>query len=326
MNTYGMTNPIQVAVVAFDGISVFHLSVPCLVFHDAFLGEDSPFQLGVTGIGQTQLETAGPLGVSLSGNIQTLETADIIVIPGWPNAEHAAPTTLIDKLRKAYDRGATLVGLCLGACVLAQTGLLDGKRATTHWQATDRFSKKYPNVWFDPHPLYVDEGRLITSAGTAAALDCCLHIVRTRVSSELATRLARNMVTAPYRFGGQKQYIPKPLPESHRTESVINSMMDHILTTLHEPHSLESLAERCAMSRRTFTRHFKAVTGSSFGQWLLHQRLSFSQQLLEQTQENISRVAELAGFGSENAFRQHFKQQFSVSPRQWRTTHSEQTF
>lgn len=320
MNT--ANRPIRVVILSFEGISAFHLAVPNLVLHDAFVGIDNPFILDTVDLGALDTEVVNqPL---TSRQIQLLAQAELIIAPSWPDVAQPAPEALLPQLRSAYSRGATLVGLCLGACVLAQTGLLDGRRATTHWGVAEAFAKRYPEVGLDPNPLYIDEGQLVTSAGIAAALDCCLHLVRTRVGGEVATHLSRIMVTAPYRFGGQQQYIPAPMPSRALPKTELSVVLDEVLANLDASYTLDEVAKRCAMSRRSFTRHFKARMGTSFQQWLLSQRLHHSQKLLESTNGAIPQIAELSGFGSESVFRKHFKQAFSVSPTQWRATFSGQ--
>ncbi|MEZ8886214.1 GlxA family transcriptional regulator, partial [Vibrio sp. 10N.247.311.13] len=212
------------------------------------------------------------------------------------------------------------VGLCLGSYVLACAGVLDGKRATSHWAFTEQFQQQFPKVNFDPNPLFVEHETIITSAGVAASLDCCLHIVRRLCGSELANDLARKMVTAPSRTGGQQQYIPAPVNIKPLTETSISLVIELVEQSLNQCHSLDEVAERCAMSKRTFTRQFKSTYGCTFGEWLQNRRLVFSQRLLETTKLSIPQIAEQAGFGSDSVFRKHFKSAFHVSPIQWRTT------
>ncbi|WP_394200341.1 GlxA family transcriptional regulator [Shewanella waksmanii] len=309
----------HVAIVAFEGISAFHLSVPCMVFQDAFVEQKPRFKLSLCSIDSVDLHSISGFGLHISDDSLTaLDQADIIIVPSWPNALPTPPQHLIDSLIKAHQRGALLVGLCLGAFVIAHTGLLDGKAATTHWALCQRFSQQFPAINIDSQPLFIDQQQIITSAGIAASLDCCLHIVRKLCGSELAAELARVMVTAPYRSGGQQQYIPTPIAEAASSNSALAKVMEQIEQQLNQPHNLESVAKRCAMSRRTFTRHFKAAYGCTFGYWLLNRRLIFSQQLLESSNYSIARVAEHAGFGSESVYRKHFKAAFALSPSQWR--------
>ncbi|WP_286339479.1 helix-turn-helix domain-containing protein [Ferrimonas sp. YFM] len=314
------TTPLKVALVAFDGISAFHLSVPCLVFQDGFLGQPCPFDLTICSPEGPNLETSSGFAVRINRSIDAIDCADIIVIPSWPNALPPPPTPLIDKLKSAHQRGALLVGLCLGAFVIAETGLLDGQTATTHWAFVEQFSQRFPKVTFDSQPLFIEHPQLITSAGTAASLDCCLHVVRRFCGSDVTSQLARVLVTAPFRSGGQQQYIPSPIAPRPEQATSVSKVVEQVEQELNQSHSIETMAKRCAMSRRTFTRQFKASYGCTFGEWLLTQRLKLSQQYLEKGERSIAQVAELAGFGSESVYRKHFKAAFDVSPSQWRAT------
>ncbi|QLE84832.1 helix-turn-helix domain-containing protein [Shewanella sp. Scap07] len=308
----------RIAVIAFEGISAFHLSVPCMVFQDAFVDQSPRFKLTICSATDSDLQSSSGFGIHIDQDINALKTADIVIVPSWPNDLPAPPKSLIDGLIAAHQRGAMLVGLCLGAFVIAHTGLLDGKAATTHWALCQRFSQQFPNINVDSQPLFIDQQQIITSAGIAASLDCCLHIVRKLCGSELASQLARVMVTAPYRSGGQQQYIPTPISSQRQISSSLAQVMERIEQQLAQPHSIDSVAALCAMSRRTFTRRFKAAYGCTFGYWLLNRRLIYSQQLLEQDKHSIALIADLAGFGSESIYRKHFKAAFALSPSQWR--------
>ena len=312
----------KVALIAFDGISAFHLSVPCLVFQDIFVYRKALFELEMYSVSGDRIRSSSGFDIELAQNPEAIAQADIVIIPSWPDTLPEPPETLITAIKQAYQRGALLAGLCLGAFVLAKTGLLDGKTATTHWAFLESFSQRFPNVHFDSGPLFIDHGQLITSAGTAASLDCCLHIVRQLHGSDVASQIARMMVTAPFRAGGQQQYIPTPIPERPEQASSLSVVIEQISLHPELAYSIDEVAERCAMSRRTFTRQFKATYGCTFGEWLLNQRLKFSQQLLENTSYPVSQIAGMAGFGSESVYRKHFKKAFHVSPSRWRDSFS----
>ena len=245
--------------------------------------------------------------------------ADIVVVPYWQHVLERPPQTLLDSLVQARDNGAEIVGLCLGSFVLAWAGLLDGKRAATHWEFEHQFQSLFPHVQLDINALYVDDGNIITSAGTAAALDCCLYIIRQRFGSVVANQIARRMIVPPYREGGQAQFIAQPVPKDTR-DGRINCLIDYLQQHITEPHSLDSLAEVVSMSRRTLTRHFIKATGMSVSDWLTAERLRRSQILLEAGNMPIERVAELVGFNSAVTWRQQFKARFGVSPAEWRKT------
>ena len=228
-----------------------------------------------------------------------------------------APPELLDTLRAAHQRGATVVGLCLGAFVLAEAGLLDGRPATTHWHLAPAFAERYPKVRLDADVLYVDDGSVLSSAGTAAGLDCCLHLMRRLCGAEVANRAARRMVVAPHRQGNQAQFIAQPVRTVVRGDR-ISELLDWVGHHLDETHSLDSLAERARMSRRTFTRHFREATGTTVGRWLQGQRLAFAQRLLETTQRPIDLIAVEAGFGTALSMRQHFTAALATSPSAYR--------
>ncbi|WP_326534742.1 GlxA family transcriptional regulator [Pseudorhodoferax sp.] len=306
----------RVAVVAFDGISPFHLSVPCVVFGEA-LAPHSPFELQVCAAEPAPLRTRAGFALTGLRPLRTLQQADVVVVPSWRNVDEHPPEALLRALRAAHARGAFVVGLCLGSHVLAEAGLLDGLRATTHWEYAARFARRYPAVQVEPDVLYVEQGRILTSAGTAAGLDACLHLLRQRLGAERASQAARRLVIAPHRAGGQAQFIPQPLPARHGG-SPLTQLMDSVRSRLQHTHSLDSLAAEARMSRRSLTRQFKAHTGTSVQAWLLAERVQLAQRLLEQTRQPMTQVAEAAGFGSPEAFRLHFRRVVGVPPMQWR--------
>jgi len=311
-------NASTVAVLAFDSISLFHLSVPCLVFGES--GKDAgadALVLKVCAAEAGTLRSTAGVGVHAPFGLQDLDDAGTVIVPSWRDPAQPAPQPMLDALRRAHAGGARIVGLCLGAFVLADAGLLDGRRATTHWLCADRFAQRYPSIALDRDVLYVDEGDVVTSAGTAAGLDCCLHLLRSDWGAEVANRVARRMVLAPHRQGGQAQFIEQALPVSGASHRLSN-LLDSVLGTLDQSHSLDALAERAAMGRRTFTRHFRQLTGTTVGQWLLNQRLALAQRLLETTDRSIDAVAADAGLGSAASLRQHFAVAFNTSPSAYR--------
>ncbi len=245
------------------------------------------------------------------------EKADVIVVPSWRDVDEAAPGPLLKALREAHARGAQIVGLCLGAHVLAEAGLLDGRRATTHWEYAKSFAQRFPTVDVDPDVLYVEDGNVLTSAGTAAGIDACLHLLRKQLGAVEANRVARRLVVPPHREGGQAQFIEQPLPRTAGGARLAH-LIDDVRKRLQEQHTLDSLAIDAKMSRRTFTRHFKGLTGTSVQSWLLAERLAFSQRLLERTDQSVENVSDMAGFGSVVSLRHHFRRAFGVSPMTWR--------
>ncbi len=305
-----------IAVVVFDQISPFHLAVPCVVFGDPHPGLPA-FDLRVCAVKPGSLMTTAGFRIEIVHGLEALRRAETIIVPSWRDPEEAAPPALLDALRRAHRRGARIVGLCLGAYVLAQAGLLDGRRASTHWGYAQDFAARYPAVRLDPDVLYVDEGQIVTSAGTAAGIDCCLHMVRDQYGAVAANAVARRLVVSPHRQGGQAQFISQPLPATARN-SRLGAVIDWLRQHLDQTHSLDALAARALMSRRTFTRQFRVQTGATVGDWLLAERLAFSQRLLETTDQPVERIALLAGLGSTSSLRAQFRRSFGVSPSQWR--------
>jgi transcriptional regulator GlxA family with amidase domain len=310
--------PLRVAVIAFDRMSPFHLSVPCVVFgEDRSEGGVPPFELAVCAAEPGTLTTTAGFTVGAPHGLEGLGNADVIVVPSWRDTHEAPPAALCEALRQAHARGAILVGLCLGAYVLAHAGLLDDRPATTHWAASDDFAQRFPAVRFDPDVLYIDDGDLLTSAGTAAGLDCCLHLMRRLCGASAANYVARRLVVPPHRQGNQAQYVQQPLAAPGRGDR-LSGLLDWVRAHLDAPHTLDSLAQRALMSRRTFTRQFRLTTGSTVSAWLLGERLTRAQQLLESSEQSIDAIAQHAGFGSSASLRQHFVEAFRISPSAWR--------
>jgi transcriptional regulator GlxA family with amidase domain len=316
--TEPLTQRLRVAVIAFDGISPFHLSVPCLVFGGN--GRDpgvAKFDVVVCAADEGPLRTEAGFTVGAQFDLAAADTADIVIMPSWYDDCRGAPDALLETLRRAHKRGAMVVGLCLGAFPLAQAGLLDGKTATTHWECVQTLAERHPKVKVDADVLYVDEGSVLTSAGVAAGLDCCFHLLRRLSGAEVANRRARRLLIAPHRQGGQAQFIERPLPVTS-SDGRLSQVLEWVTQHLEQAHSVESLAERAAMSRRNFTRHFRQTTGTSFKQWILSQRLAHAQRMLESSDASIELVAQQAGFGTGLSLRQHFRAALDISPSVYR--------
>lgn len=310
--------PLSVAVIAFDGISPFHLSVPCLVFGE-HRDEDGIAANTVWVCSETpgRLSTSAGFAIEAPHGLKKLEQADTIIVPSWHDTMEPASPALTGALRRAHARGAQLVGLCLGAFVLADAGLLDGRRATTHWIAAPRFAQRFPNVKLEADALYIDDGKLCTSAGTAASLDCCLHLLRQRIGAEATNRIARRLVVSPHRQGSQAQFIEQPLPARHDGDRLSEAMV-WAQGHLGEALTVDMLAARTLMSRRTFTRRFREHTGTSFVDWLIVQRIAHAQRLLETSDLPVENVASMAGFGSALSLRQHFTERLRTTPSAYR--------
>lgn len=310
--------PLRIAVIAFDGISPFHLSVPLLVFDEQHQDFELPrFQVRVCAFESLPLRTSAGFEITVHHDLSELHEADVIVMPSWRDSLERPPQVLLDALYNAHQRGARLVGLCLGAFVLAETGLLNGHKATTHWHWARAFSEKYPEVELDADVLYAQAGTLLTSAGTAAGLDCCLYLLQQLCGAQSAHKLARRLVIAPHRSGGQAQFIDHPLPQAGE-RNPMGQLLQWLGENFTRNHSLDSLAERATMSRRSFTRHFRQLTGTTLGQWLLGRRLNHAQRLLETSQQSIDAIAVESGFVSTLSMRQHFNAVLHLSPSAYR--------
>lgn len=310
----------SVVVIAFDRISLFHLSVPGIVFRDEGPGElAARYQVRICAgePGRKTLRTSAGIGIAVDAGLGAIAKADIVIVPSWRDVDEPAPPALLRAIRRAHSRGATVVGLCLGAFVVAETGILDGRRATTHWHGMSAFVRRFPAVEIEPDVLYVDHDDVITSAGSAAGIDCCLHLLRRQHGAELANRVARRLVVPPHRQGGQAQYIERPLAGATgdlRLDGVLDWVRRHLDAEL----DVDMLASRAAMSRRSFTRHFRQRTGTSVTQWILDQRLALAQRLLETGDAPVEHVAAAAGFGSSASLREHFSSAFATNPSAWR--------
>lgn len=310
-----MSRP-TIAVVAFDRISPFHLSVPCVVFGDAHPGMPR-FNFKVCAAEVGPINTTAGFSLGVKHGLPALKTADTIIVPSWRAPQERPPEPLLKALAAAQRRGVQVVGLCLGAYVLAEAGLLEGRHATTHWAYARDFAQRYPSVSVDADVLYVEDGNVLTSAGTAAGIDCCLHMVRQRYGADSANSVARRLVVPPHRQGGQAQFIEQPIPATARG-SRLAEMINWVRANLGRAHTLDSLASRALMGRRTFTRQFRQLTGTTFGAWLQNERLALTQRLLETSDHSIDAISALAGFGSPESLRLHFRRTFGVSPMAWR--------
>lgn len=312
-----------VALIVYPEFSPFHFAVPYLIF-SAELPEGRLFDLLIVSSGARPLAAERGLTAHPDGGLELAETADILIVPGWHDLDARPEQDLVLALSRAHARGAHVVGLCYGAYALAYAGLLDGKRASTHWMAEKDFCARFPRVKLDMNALYVDEDKLITSAGTGAGLDCCLYLVREYYGAKVANQVARTMVIPPHREGGQAQFIEQPVAASTQ-DAQLNVLLDYLRENLDQPHGLDELAAKISMSRRTFTRHFSKATGMTLVDWLVNERLRRTRDLLETTSLSVERISDMAGFQTPTSFRQHFKKRFQVSPRDWRKTFGQKT-
>ncbi|MGC2998066.1 helix-turn-helix domain-containing protein [Streptomyces sp. G35A] len=310
-----------VALAVTDGMLHFELSVAYEVFAAAPAGVTVPwYDLVVCGPGGVR---AGRFGLEPDHGLDRLPHADTVIVPGWADVDVDPPTDLVDAVRAAHEAGARVVSLCTGAFVLAAAGLLDGRCATTHWAHTEALAARHPRVTVDPDVLYVDNGSVLTSAGKAAAMDLCLHLVRLDHGSSIANAVARRLVVPPHRDGGQAQFVatPVPAPDNHP----LADLFPWIVERLDQPLTVEDLARRARTSSRTLGRHFRAVTGTTPLRWLLTQRIRHAQELLETTDDSIESIAAAAGMGTATTLRRHFNRTVGVPPDTYRRTFRSRT-
>jgi len=308
-----------VAVLALPDVVPFDLVIPGQVFGDPRAqGGTARYRMLLCGPAPGLVPMAGgvPIGVPLG--LEALREADTIVVPGRSTADAPVPEPVVEALRRGAERGARVVSICTGAFVLGAAGALDGRRATTHWAWTDRLAALCPRAVVDPRVLYVDEGSVLTSAGMAAGIDLCLHLVRGDHGAEVANTIARRMVVAPHRTGGQAQFIEQPVPVTR--DSMLQRTQAWALERLHEPLTVEAMARHANASARHFTRRFHAEFGTTPLKWLLQERVRLAQRLLEQTDLPVQRIAERAGFGSAVALRRHFGDAAGTTPLAYRQT------
>lgn len=309
-----------IAVVAFDRINPFHLSVPCLVFGEEQPSPElPPCEIRVCTPDAAPIITTAGFTVSTGHGLDEVAGASMVIVPSWPDPDLPAPPAIVDAIRTAHDSGARVVGLCLGAFVVADTGLLANRPAATHWKWADVFARRFPDVQLDRESLYVDDGDIVTSAGTTAAIDTCLHLLRRQHGAELANRVARRLVAPPHREGGQAQFIEHPLPATG-SEHPLTSTLHWAIAHLDEDLSVDRLAARANMSRRTFTRRFRETVGTGVAAWVATQRIAMAQRLLETGDHPIDRIADLCGFGSAVTMREQFWRALATTPSAYRRT------
>ncbi|MGW4163845.1 GlxA family transcriptional regulator [Streptomyces sp. NPDC004788] len=313
----------RIALLVFPGIRAFDVSVVTEVW-----GTDRrdrgvpPFTLL-----RAAADPAVPVplrgGLSLTPDtpldrLDALTPADLVLVPGIEDPDADVPAPVLDALRRAHTAGVPVASLCAGAFVLGRAGLLDGRRAVTHWRHARTLADRHPRATVEPEALFIEDTGIWTSAGTAAGIDLCLHLVRTAHGAEVAATIARSMVTAPFRTGTQAQFIEHPTPRADRDADALAAVRAHALAHLDAPHTVASLAARAGMSARSFARHFHATTGTTPARWLIAQRVAAAQKLLERTDHPLPEVARRAGFGSEVTMRQHFASHLATSPRDYR--------
>lgn len=306
-----------VAIAVTDGMLQFELSLACEVFSTDLTGVAEPgYDLRVCGPHPVRV---GHFRIAPEYGLDRLADADTVVVPGWADPDARPPAALVDAVRAAYEAGARVASLCTGAFVLAAAGILDGRRATTHWAHTADLAALHPSVDVDPDVLYVDSGRVLTSAGKAAAMDLCLHLVRLDHGAAAANNIARRLVVPPHRDGGQAQFVAAPVPAPSRHQPLAD-LLPWVTARLDQPLTVEDLARQASMSSRHLGRHFRSALGTTPLQWLLVQRIRYAQELLETTDDGIDAIAAAAGMGTATTLRRHFSRTVGVPPDAYRRT------
>ena len=309
----------RIAIPVTAGAAMFELAVACEVFGPR-QDFDVPwwYEVQLCGTGDGPVRTAEGLLFDGSLGLGELAEADTVIIPACADTQEDPPPALLAALRTAHHRGARIASICTGAFTLAATGLLDGRPATTHWMHAGELARRWPAVRTAPGVLYTDDDRILTSAGAAAGLDLCLHIVRQDHGTRIANALARRLVIPPHREGGQAQYIEQPLPADGSPS--LGPALDWARAHLELPLTVEDLARRALMSPRTFARRFRETTGTTPLQWLCAERVRRAQDLLENTDDTIDRIADACGLGSAQRLRTHFTRVNDVTPHEFRRT------
>ncbi|WEF31907.1 transcriptional regulator FtrA [Pseudoduganella chitinolytica] len=311
-----MHAPHLVVALAYDGLCTFEFgcTVELFALERPELGVDW-YDFRVAAVERGPIRAAGGITVQARYAPGWLRQADTIVIPGWRDADEEPPQALLALIRAAHRRGARLCSICSGVFVLAAAGVLDGQRATTHWRYAERLARRYPRVQVEADALYIDNGQVITSAGSAAGLDMLLHLVRRDYGARIGNLVAQRLVVPPHRAGGQAQFVPRPMPPDEAGR--LAQLMDWLRRHPTGPHTVASMAQHAAMSARTLQRQFQQATGLGPAEWLTRERIAIAKDLLESPLP-LAQVAERAGFGSEETLRHHFRRLVATTPGAYR--------
>ncbi len=311
------TTPPTVAILAYDRLCTFEFGCAMELFSLERPELEVPwYETIVVGVSPQPLTVRCGLSLQTTHTLNDLDGVDLIVVPGWSGPHIAVPPELAECLRRHYARGARLASFCSGVFVLAATGLLDGRRATAHWMHIDILTARHPAIEIETNVLYVDAGRLLTSAGSAAAIDLGLHIIRKDYGAKIANRVAQRMVVAAHREGGQAQFLPRPV--IHPGNGEIAPVLDRLRSRLDATWSVGAIAQMARLSNRTLLRRFQDTIGLSPLAWLNRERVALAQELLETTRLGMAQIAERTGLGTPETFRHHFKKCVGISPQQYR--------
>lgn len=306
----------QVCILAYDGLCTFEFGIAVEAFALPRVEFDRWYETRTIAVEPGRITGLGGVVIEAEHDLDALRAADIIVIPGWKGAEVPVPEPLIQALQAANRNGARIATICSGVFALAATGLLNGCRATTHWRYTETLARRNPQIEVEPDVLFIDEGLVLSSAGSAAGLDLCLHMIRQDFGVDHANAVARRLVLPAHRDGGQRQFVPRPVPPERGGR--IAPLLDTMLAAIDEPWSMSRMAEHAGLSHRTLARRFHEATGQTPGAWLTAARVARAAELLETTELSLADVAGTSGFGSLETFRREFRQAHGTSPSQFK--------
>lgn len=308
----------RVVALAYDGLCTFEFGVAVEIFGlpRPEMGERW-YRFAVAAVDEGELRATGGIRLMTDGGMSLLSEADTIVVPGWRSIDSPVPPDLCQALVAAHARGCRIISICSGVFVLAAAGLLNGRQATTHWRYTDQLRARFPLIEVIDDVLYVGAEGVMTSAGSAAGIDLCLHLVREDFGIDAANIVARRLVVSPHRDGGQAQQIVRPVAKARESQR-LGLLFDFLHQNLAANHTVASLAERAGMGSRTFLRRFEDTTGKTPARWLLDERLLRATQHLTHSRLSVEQIAELCGFANASTLRHHFRQQYALSPLQYR--------
>jgi transcriptional regulator GlxA family with amidase domain len=309
----------NVAVVAYDGVTPFELGVLCEAWGTDRSDQGLPvFDFAVCAPQRGTVRTSSGFSLSIDEDLSRVAEADLVAVPAFSSGLKGIPDAVLETLQQAYSRGARLLSVCTGAFALGAAGLLDGRECTTHWMYTSELAARFPRARVVPEVLYVDADPVITSAGSAAGIDACLHLYRKEFGASVASMVARRMVVPPQREGGQAQFIRSAVPDCDA--DTLGGLLTWIVEHLSEPMTVESLARRSTMSPRTFARRFREETGTTPHAWITSQRVLRTEELLESTNRSVDQIADDVGFANAATLRHHFSRARGVSPQRYRRT------
>lgn len=315
-----LTGRHQVTMLVSDRMPIFEAALPCEVFGIDRSELKSPwYRFSVAGVGDRTVTLTSGFSVTADASDAALKRADTLIIPACANVHESPPEPLVTAVRTAHDNGTRILSICSGAFILAAAGILDGRRATTHWMHAEELARRFPAVTVDPTVLYIEDDNVITSAGTAAGIDACLHLVRVDHGATVAAEVARRLVTPPHREGGQAQYV-RPTPATPLIDNWLAPLLEWIAAHINEPLPTADLAAHAGVSVRTLERRFTRTLGVSPLQWVLQQRVRRAQEMLETTDRSVDWIATACGFGAAVSLRAHFARIVGLSPSRYRET------